>query len=31
MNRHKDPGQSMDDVIGDALDALEERTQTHEA
>lgn len=31
MNRHKDPGEKMDDVLTDALDALEEKEQTHEA
>ena len=28
MNRHKEPGEKMDDVLIDALDALEAQEQT---
>jgi len=28
LNRHKDPGESMDDVLSDALDALETTAET---
>jgi len=31
MNRHKDPGDNMDDVLTEALDALEAQQQTHES
>jgi len=31
INQHKDPGEKMDDVIGDALDALEDAEDTHES
>lgn len=31
INRLKEPGESMDDVLDDALDALEAQEQTHEA
>jgi hypothetical protein len=30
LNRHKDPGNSMDDVLGEALDALEAADPEHE-
>ena len=30
LNRHKEPGESFDDVLTDALDALEEHEQTHD-
>ena len=31
MNRHKDPGEKMDDVLTDALDALEAQQQTQQS
>jgi len=31
MNRHKDPGDNMDDVLTEALDALEAQQQTQQS
>lgn len=31
MNQYKEPGESLNDVLDEALDALEEKKQTHEA